>query len=134
MTEWLNAELTAWLHRREIMTKCVEMPYNDLETPDLLAALERGYRMPCPPLCPESVYSIMLACWHHDPHHRTEFAQLFDALQAALLDLRASMQKQASMRLKPVGSTRHPPRHTQDPNTHNGRSYYENVTLQPPPR
>ncbi len=110
------------------MTKCAEMPYNELETEDVLAALERGYRLPCPANCSDAMYHVMLGCWRADPHTRPHFTVILDQLNTVLLDERANaIQKQASMRLRPVGSTRHPPQHTQDPNMHRGKSMYENI-------
>nr|CAD7401596.1 unnamed protein product [Timema poppensis] len=38
--------------------------------------VEHGYRMPCPPGCPNSLYDIMLECWHKDPMKRPTFETL----------------------------------------------------------
>lgn len=43
----------------------------------LLNALERGDRLPCPPMCPQSVYiRIIHPCWKKNPHERISFGKL----------------------------------------------------------
>ncbi|XP_033329190.1 tyrosine-protein kinase hopscotch isoform X1 [Megalopta genalis] len=44
---------------------------------ELLAALERGTRLPCPSTCPQAIYvKIMYPCWHLQSHQRPDFASL----------------------------------------------------------
>jgi fyn-related kinase len=43
---------------------------------EVLAQIEQGYRMPCPPSCPTSLYDIMLDCWQKDPERRPTFETL----------------------------------------------------------
>lgn len=43
---------------------------------EVLHQVEHGYRMPCPPGCPSSLYDIMLECWHKDPMKRPTFETL----------------------------------------------------------
>ncbi|XP_015116546.1 tyrosine-protein kinase hopscotch [Diachasma alloeum] len=44
---------------------------------ELLEALERGTRLPCPPNCPQTVYvKLMYPCWHLHSHQRPDFAML----------------------------------------------------------
>lgn len=44
---------------------------------ELLAALERGSRLPCPPTCPQQIYvKLMYPCWHLHSHKRPDFASL----------------------------------------------------------
>lgn len=37
---------------------------------------ECDYRMPQPPKCPRSLYSIMRSCWSKEPEDRPDFKQL----------------------------------------------------------
>jgi hypothetical protein len=32
-----------------------------------------GYRLPCPPACPDYVHMVMLSCWETDPNDRPGF-------------------------------------------------------------
>lgn len=44
---------------------------------EMLKALERGARLPCPVTCPQEVYvKIMYPCWHIHSHQRPDFAKL----------------------------------------------------------
>ncbi|KAK2578134.1 hypothetical protein KPH14_012606 [Odynerus spinipes] len=44
---------------------------------ELLAALERGSRLPCPPTCPQQIYvKLMYPCWQLHSHERPDFASL----------------------------------------------------------
>ncbi|CAK9814452.1 Tyrosine-protein kinase hopscotch [Anthophora quadrimaculata] len=44
---------------------------------ELLAALERGTRLPCPSTCPQAIYvKLMYPCWHLQSHQRPDFASL----------------------------------------------------------
>ncbi|XP_043290064.1 tyrosine-protein kinase JAK2 isoform X2 [Venturia canescens] len=44
---------------------------------ELLEALERGLRLPCPPNCPQDIYvKLMYPCWHLHSHLRPDFATL----------------------------------------------------------
>ncbi|EHB07550.1 Proto-oncogene tyrosine-protein kinase Yes [Heterocephalus glaber] len=46
---------------------------------EVLEQVERGYRMPCPQGCPESLYELMNLCWKKDPDERPtlEYIQYF---------------------------------------------------------
>ncbi|GLH06136.1 Tyrosine-protein kinase Abl [Gryllus bimaculatus] len=48
----------------------------------LLVALERGVRLPCPPTCEQSVYArLMCPCWQADMHARPTFTQLCQEIE-----------------------------------------------------
>ncbi|KAJ8881579.1 hypothetical protein PR048_018063 [Dryococelus australis] len=54
----------------------------------LLAALEAGTRLPCPPLCPQTVYvQLMTPCWQADTHARPSFPEICAIVQ----DMRTNM-------------------------------------------
>ncbi|OAD58872.1 Tyrosine-protein kinase hopscotch [Eufriesea mexicana] len=44
---------------------------------ELLTALERGTRLPCPSTCPQTIYvKLMYPCWHLQSHQRPDFTTL----------------------------------------------------------
>jgi len=43
---------------------------------EVLHQVEHGYRMPCPPGCPQALYEIMLECWRKDENERPTFETL----------------------------------------------------------
>ena len=66
----------------EVVTKG-RMPYPGMNNPQVLEAVDRGYRMPKPDGCPDTLYEIMLSCWKDEPESRWTF----DYLQSALQDM-----------------------------------------------
>ena len=52
------------------------VPYPGTVISEVLKILETGYRMPCPPNCPEKLYKIMLECWNTDAEARPTFETL----------------------------------------------------------
>ena len=73
----------------EVLTKCQEIPFDELDTEDLLVAIEKGYRLQCPEGCPEDLYNqVMLACWRQDPHERPSFSDLLTTLRAMSQELK----------------------------------------------
>ena len=58
------------------------IPYPGMSNAEVLQQLERGYRMPCPPNTPESLYQVMLDTWKKNPMERPTF----EALQWRLED------------------------------------------------
>lgn len=54
---------------------------------ELLTALERGVRLPCPSTCPQTVYvKLMYPCWHLQSHERPDFATLCQEIRQLLTD------------------------------------------------
>ena len=53
-----------------------QVPYPWMGNAEVLAAVERGYRMPCHPNCPPSLYEIMTDCWKANPMERPTFETL----------------------------------------------------------
>uniref|UniRef100_A0A2R9B6F9 Tyrosine-protein kinase n=1 Tax=Pan paniscus TaxID=9597 RepID=A0A2R9B6F9_PANPA len=60
--KWTAPEVALY----ELVTKG-RVPYPVLEQ------VERGYRMPCPQGCPESLHELMNLCWKKDPDERPTF-------------------------------------------------------------
>ncbi len=47
---------------------------------EVLEQVERGYRMSKPQQCPDSLYELMLKCWHKDAQSRPTFEFLHSFL------------------------------------------------------
>ncbi|XP_065175011.1 tyrosine-protein kinase SRK2-like [Sycon ciliatum] len=52
------------------------IPYPGMTNPEVLAQVERGYRMPIPANCPEKMYDIMMDCWKSNDYERPTFETL----------------------------------------------------------
>ena len=52
------------------------IPYPGMTNAEVLQQVERGYRMPAPPGCPELLYQIMCDCWRLKPDDRPRFETL----------------------------------------------------------
>ncbi|KAM8755572.1 proto-oncogene tyrosine-protein kinase Src isoform 2-T2 [Acanthopagrus schlegelii] len=59
----------------ELATKG-RVPYPGMVNREVLDQVERGYRMPCPAECPESLHDLMLTCWRKEPEERPTFEYL----------------------------------------------------------
>ena len=59
------------------------IPYPGMTNGEVLQRVESGYRMPCPPNTPKSLYQIMLDCWKNSAADRPTF----EFLQCHLEDL-----------------------------------------------
>ncbi|XP_061541830.1 proto-oncogene tyrosine-protein kinase Src isoform X4 [Phycodurus eques] len=59
----------------ELATKG-RVPYPGMVNREVLDQVERGYRMPCPAECPESMHELMLTCWRKEPEERPTFEYL----------------------------------------------------------
>ncbi|NXG44046.1 HCK kinase, partial [Psilopogon haemacephalus] len=66
------------------------IPYPGMTNPEVIRNLERGYRMPCPDMCPLELYNIILKCWRNKPEDRPTF----EYLQSVLEDFYTATEKQ----------------------------------------
>lgn len=64
----------------ELATKG-RVPYPGMVNREVLDQVERGYRMPCPAECPESMHELMLTCWRKEPEERPTFEYLQSFLE-----------------------------------------------------
>ncbi|XP_060589954.1 fibroblast growth factor receptor 2-like isoform X1 [Ruditapes philippinarum] len=55
-------------------------PYPGIPPDMLINMYKSKYIMPQPPLCPDSIYSVMKDCWKHIPEDRTDFTSLVERL------------------------------------------------------
>ncbi|KAJ7421278.1 Tyrosine-protein kinase Blk [Willisornis vidua] len=65
-------------------------PYPGMTNPEVIRNLERGYRMPCPDMCPGELYTVILRCWRSKPEERPTF----EYLQSVLEDFYTATEKQ----------------------------------------
>ncbi|XP_028288363.1 melanoma receptor tyrosine-protein kinase-like isoform X2 [Parambassis ranga] len=63
--------VTVW----ELMT-FGSKPYDGIPASEIASVLERGERLPQPPICTIDVYMIMVKCWMIDPSSRPRFREL----------------------------------------------------------
>ncbi|KAK3563713.1 hypothetical protein QTP86_034442 [Hemibagrus guttatus] len=59
-------------------------PYPDHDKAACIQAIQKGYRMTRPADCPETLYDIMLLCWHSNPDERPTFTELQKRLMALI--------------------------------------------------
>lgn len=64
----------------EIVTKG-RIPYPGMSNAETIAQVERGYRMPQPPSCPDPLFQIMLQCWNKEAENRPTFEYLQGTLE-----------------------------------------------------
>ena len=51
-------------------------PYPGWTNAEVLEKIQTGYRMGCPPNCPQKLHDIMMDCWREDPTSRPTFQHL----------------------------------------------------------
>ena len=73
----------------EIITKG-RIPYPGMSNVETIQQVDRDYRMPQPPGCPEPLYQIMLHCWNREPKSRPTF----EYLQLTLEDYSVSTESE----------------------------------------
>uniref|UniRef100_A0AAQ4QQ82 Tyrosine-protein kinase n=1 Tax=Gasterosteus aculeatus aculeatus TaxID=481459 RepID=A0AAQ4QQ82_GASAC len=59
----------------ELATKG-RVPYPGMVNREVLDQVDRGYRMPCPAECPDSMHELMLTCWRKEAEERPTFEYL----------------------------------------------------------
>uniref|UniRef100_A0A8C5HHW4 Tyrosine-protein kinase n=1 Tax=Gouania willdenowi TaxID=441366 RepID=A0A8C5HHW4_GOUWI len=64
----------------ELVTKG-RVPYPGMVNREVLEQVERGYQMPCPQGCPESLHEMMKLCWKKEPDERPTFEYLQSFLE-----------------------------------------------------
>lgn len=68
---YLCLGVTVW----ELMTFGTK-PYDGIPANEIAGVLEKGERLPQPPICTIDVYMIMVKCWMIDPDSRPRFREL----------------------------------------------------------
>ncbi|XP_066561244.1 hepatocyte growth factor receptor isoform X2 [Amia ocellicauda] len=59
----------------ELMTRGAP-PYSDVNSFDITVFLLQGRRLLQPEFCPDSLYNLMIECWHPKPERRPTFSEL----------------------------------------------------------
>lgn len=80
----------------EVMTYG-KRPYFDWNNHRIVEAIEKGYRLPPPKVCPEVIYQLMLNSWQEEPTRRPTFTSIVKLLDSLVkcpntLDERAQIQ------------------------------------------
>ncbi|XP_055508615.1 protein-tyrosine kinase 6-like [Leucoraja erinacea] len=57
-------------------------PYPGMANQEVVRVVSRGYRMPCPDGCPNTLHQVMLSCWECAAAQRPSFATLVKTLSA----------------------------------------------------
>ncbi|KAG5851459.1 hypothetical protein ANANG_G00093670 [Anguilla anguilla] len=57
-------------------------PYKKLKGSEVNSFIEEGKRLPSPPECPETMYSLMRDCWTHNHEERPNFAKVEERMRA----------------------------------------------------
>ncbi|XP_051554303.1 tyrosine-protein kinase JAK1-like [Myxocyprinus asiaticus] len=68
----------------QIFLQMIGRSHGQMTMARLVKALEDGWRMPCPPSCPEMVYTQMRRCWSHAPENRADFKSLIKEFEFLL--------------------------------------------------
>uniref|UniRef100_A0A4W5MC88 Protein kinase domain-containing protein n=1 Tax=Hucho hucho TaxID=62062 RepID=A0A4W5MC88_9TELE len=92
-----------------------QQPFFWLENGEVINQLEGGIRLPKPPLCPPTLYTLLTHTWSYDPHTRPSFTQLV----CKLSDIHRMEKEQEGERKKQRARAMTP---------------YDSKTTEPPPK
>ncbi|RWS20518.1 Focal adhesion kinase 1-like protein [Leptotrombidium deliense] len=59
-------------------------PFQGIKNNDVIYKIENGERLPFPPNCPPSLYSLMSQCWLYEPTKRPTFSMIKHSLREIL--------------------------------------------------
>ncbi|XP_037833963.1 hepatocyte growth factor receptor [Kryptolebias marmoratus] len=65
----------------ELMTRGAP-PYSDVNSFDITVFLLQGRRLLQPEFCPDSLYTVIIECWHPKPERRPSFSELVSRISA----------------------------------------------------
>ncbi|XP_033616770.1 focal adhesion kinase 1 isoform X9 [Fukomys damarensis] len=93
-------------------------PFQGVKNNDVIGRIENGERLPMPPNCPPTLYSLMTKCWAYDPSRRPRFTELKAQLSTILEEekaqqeerMRMESRRQASVSWDSGGSDEAPPK------------------------
>jgi len=67
--------VTLW----EILTRS-QQPFPDIDPFEMESYLAEGFRLHQPVNCPDQLYTVMVSCWAHIPHHRATVQTVYNHL------------------------------------------------------
>lgn len=73
-------------------------PFQGVKNNDVIGRIENGERLPMPPNCPPTLYSLMTKCWAYDPSRRPRFTELKTQLSTILEE--EKLQQEERMRME----------------------------------
>ncbi|XP_044308766.1 focal adhesion kinase 1 isoform X10 [Varanus komodoensis] len=73
-------------------------PFQGVKNNDVIGRIENGERLPMPPNCPPTLYSLMTKCWAYDPSRRPRFTELKAQLNTILEE--EKLQQEERMRME----------------------------------
>ncbi|KAK3567775.1 hypothetical protein QTP86_026462 [Hemibagrus guttatus] len=68
----------------EMFLNTIGRSHGQMTMARLVKSLESGWRLSCPPQCPDAVYTQMRRCWAHTPEDRVDFKGLIEVFERLL--------------------------------------------------
>jgi serine/threonine protein kinase len=62
-------------------------PYATMDNAAVISEVQGGYRAPQPELCPDTMYAVMLECWHAKAAERPPFTHLAERIETLIIVL-----------------------------------------------
>ncbi|XP_054446517.1 focal adhesion kinase 1 isoform X5 [Pteronotus mesoamericanus] len=101
-------------------------PFQGVKNNDVIGRIENGERLPMPPNCPPTLYSLMTKCWAYDPSRRPRFTELKAQLSTILEEekvqheerMRMESRRQVTVSWDSGGSDEAPPKVSGYPGSH----------------
>uniref|UniRef100_A0A8C3YGE9 Focal adhesion kinase 1 n=1 Tax=Catagonus wagneri TaxID=51154 RepID=A0A8C3YGE9_9CETA len=72
-------------------------PFQGVKNNDVIGRIENGERLPMPPSCPPTLYSLMTKCWAYDPGRRPRFTELKAQLSTILEEEKVQQEERMRM-------------------------------------
>ncbi|XP_060679798.1 focal adhesion kinase 1 isoform X4 [Hemiscyllium ocellatum] len=72
-------------------------PFQGVKNNDVIGRIENGERLPMPPNCPPTLYSLMTKCWAYDPSRRPRFNELKQQLSTILEEEKVQQEERVRM-------------------------------------
>jgi len=77
----VSSDVWAWgVTMWEVLTRA-QQPFPDVDPFEMETYLMEGFRLHQPLNCPDQLYTVIVSCWAHSPHHRASVSTLYTHLQ-----------------------------------------------------